>query len=185
MSDKKITKYFPKAPIAKVNKIGDQEQDFIDFFVSCAKKSGSEARFGLHKGKNALLGFDQIPAYFRRLCAKYSCSKFNSISASIMKSGDDQTKFHTETESDEEVVIMFFAIQSEDRDKHIGTFEFQWHRKRNQSSLVSKELDLTHGTFLRFDPKQHSIRACMHRIRKMSVACIVVTLRLLRHNRDD
>ena len=178
---------------AKAPKV-DDEQEFIDFFLSKAGsplirgtplKTRRIAVFGekYYWGGSVTFPLNALPLSFRKWCAAHNYTRFNSVLVNVYEEKTSNISWHmdaTDSLRKAEVVSISFAARRKDRKKTLANFEFRWPDKKNPTKKKTSTISLEHGTVIRFDAIKHKRKKCEHRVAKTLHPRVNVTLRLIK-----
>lgn len=161
----------PKAP-----RFTDDDQKFIDFFVSKAVsplirgqplKGRRIAVFGCHHGRKVVAAhpFSQLPPEFKRWCVLHRYVGFNSLTAEVLEPG---FRFQWSLENAEnlgkgEVVFISFAIEANVRGENLAEVNFRWFNKKDPTKKKVGVVNIGHKTVLRFNARKHKKKKCENR----------------------
>ena len=161
----------PKAP-----QVTDDDQKFIDFFVSKATsplvrgqplKGRKIAIFGCPHGRKVVAAhpFSQLPPEFKKWCVSHKYTGFNSLTAEVLEPG-----FHfqwslenVENLSKGEVVFISFAIEVNVRSKNLAEVKFRWFNRKDPTKRRTGMASIGHETVLRFNARKHKKKKCENR----------------------
>jgi len=172
----------------------DEEQDFVDFFLSKAGsplirgtplKTRRIAVFGekYYWGESVTFPIKALPLSFRKWCVEHKYTGFNSVLVNVYEEKTSNIAWHmdaTDSLGKGEVVSISFAVRRKDRKKTLANFEFRWPDKKDPTKKKTSTISLEHGTVIRFDAIKHKRKKCEHRVAKTLHPRVNVTLRRIK-----